>query len=75
MMPVNQSEKLQQHWHFVDNMDSNNESNKIFKIRLIIDAVRNEHTEHGELKSVDEEIILCKSKRRRIRQYNPKKPK
>ena len=59
------------------NNDSNNTNDKIFKVRPIIDAVKNEYIrfEPEEYQAVDEKIIQCKNKRSRIRQSLPKKPK
>lgn len=42
VMPVNRYEQVRQYLHFVYNYDSNNENDKLFKVRPIIDAVRNE---------------------------------
>ena len=50
-------------------------TNKLFKVKPILDAVRAEcvKIEPEEYLSIDEQIILCKTKRNKIRQYNPKK--
>ena len=52
-------------------------TNKLFKVKPILDAVRAEcvKIEPEEYVSIDEQIILCKTKRNKIRQYNPKKSK
>ena len=52
-------------------------TNKLFKVKPILDAVRAEcvKIEPEECLSIDEQIILCKTKRNKIRQYNPKKSK
>ena len=52
-------------------------TDKLAKIRPIVDIVRNQCTEvePEEYHSVDEQIIPSKTKFSRIRQYNPKTPK
>ena len=77
VMPINRYVKLRQYLHFVDNNAPNNDNDKLFKVRLIITAIRDEcvKVEPDEFQAVDEQIIPCKTKRSKIRQYNLKKPK
>ena len=76
-MSLNRFEKLRRFLHFVDNNDQEGSDDKLFKLRPIITAIRNEciKVEPEEFQSVDEQIIPCKTKRSKLRQYNPKKPK
>ena len=76
-MPVNCFEKLRQYLHVVGNNLGNTENDKLFKVKPITDAVRAESVkiEAEEYLSIDEQIITCKTKRNKIRQYNRKKPK
>ena len=76
-MPINWYEKLRQSLHFVENNALNNDNNKLFKVRPIITAISDEwvKVEPEEFQAVNEQIISCKTKRSKIRQYNPKKPK
>ena len=75
VMPINRYEKLSQYLHFVDNNAPNNDNDKLFKVRPIITAIRDEcvKLEPEKLQAVDEQIIPCKTKRSKIRQYNSKK--
>lgn len=77
VMPLKRFEQLRRFLHVVDN-DTFDEhsSNKLFKIQPLIDLVRKEciKVEPEEFHSIDEQIIPCKTKRSKIRQYNPKKP-
>ena len=77
VMPINRYEKLRQYLHSVDNNAPNNDNDKLFKVRPIITAIRDEcvKVEPEEFQVVDEQIISCKTKRSKTRQYNPKKPK
>ena len=74
-MSVNRFEKIRQYLHFVDNNLGNTENDKLFKVKLIVDAVIAEcvNIEPEEYLSIDEQIIPCKTKRSKIWQYNPKK--
>ena len=76
-MPINQYEKLRQYLHFVDNNAPNNDNDKLFKVRSIMTAIKDEcvKVEPEEFQAIDEKIIPCKIKRSKIRQYNPKKQK
>lgn len=76
VMPRNRFSQLRVNLHFVDN-NKVDKSDKLGKIRPIIEAVRNEciKVEPEENQSVDEQIVPSKTKRTKIRQYNPKKPK
>ena len=76
-MPLKRFEQLRRFLHVVNN-DTFDEhsSNKLFKIQPLIDLVRKESikVEPEEFHSIDEQIMPCKTKRSKIRQYNPKKP-
>ena len=74
-MSVNRFEKRREYLYFVDNNLGNTENDKLFKVKPIIDAVRAEcvKIEPEEYLSIEEQIILCKTKRSKIRQCNPKK--
>ena len=77
-MSIKRFEKLRRYLHFVDNTTHDEQaSDKSFKIRPVIQAVRNEciKTEPEEYHSVDEQIIPSKTKHSKVRQYNPKKNK
>ena len=77
VMPVNRFEKLRSFLHFINNVDlSKIDGDKLFKVRPIIEAIRSKcvKIEPKEYQAVDEQMIPCKSKRAKIRQYNPKKP-
>lgn len=75
-MPRNCLSQLRQFLHFVENNPDHDSDDKSFKIKSIMEAVTNEcvSIEQEQLQSVDEQIILSKSKFTKIRQYNPKKP-
>ena len=77
VMSRNRFEILSRYLHFVDNDSVQDVSDKLFKIRPILTAVRNEclKVEPEEYHSVDEQIIPPKTKYTKIRQYNPKKPR
>ena len=78
VIPVYRFEKLRSFLHFINSIDlSNIDGNKHFKERPIIEAIRCEcvKIEPKEYQAVDEQMIPWKSKRNKIRQYNPKKPK
>lgn len=78
VMPRGRFKELPRYLHVVDNNSFDPEKNdKLFKIRPLIKAIRNEcvKVEPEEYQSVDEQIIPSKTKRSKIHQYNPKKPK
>ena len=77
MIPINWYEKLRQYLHFVDSSAPDIDNDKLFKVRPIITAIRDEciKVKAEEFQAVDEQIIPCKTKRSKIRQYNPKKNK
>ena len=77
VMPINRYEKLRQYLHFVDSNAPNIDNDKLFKVRPIITAIRDEcvREKAEEFQAVDQQIISCKTKRSKIRQYNPKKNK
>ena len=77
VMAINLYEKLRQYLYSIDNNAPNNDNDKLFKVRPIITAIRNEciKVEPEEFQAVDQQIIPCKTTRSKIRQYNPKKPK
>ena len=58
-------------------INCDNDNDKLFKVRPIITAIRDEWVkeEPEEFQAVNEQIISCKTKRSKIRQHNPKKPK
>ena len=76
VMPINQYEKLRQYLHYVDNSAPNSDNDKLFKVRPIITTIRDTciKVEPEEFQAVNEQVIPYKTKRRKIRQYNPKKP-
>ena len=76
-MSWNQFSELRRYLHFVDNNSEHDKEDKLFKIRPIIEAVRNQciKIKPEEFQSVDEQIIPSKTRFTKIRQYNPKKPK
>ena len=77
VMPRNRFLELRRYLHFVDNTATHDSYDKFFKIRPVIEAVRNECVKvtPEEYYSVDEQIIPPKTKYTKIRQYNSKKPK
>lgn len=78
VMSLKRFEFLKRSLHVVNNNTFNpDDGDKLFKIRPLLEAVRNEciKVEPEECQSVDEQIIPSKTKRTKIRQYNPKKPK
>ena len=77
VMSRNRFSELRRYLHFVDNNSEHDKEDKLFKIRPIIEAVRNQciKIEPEEFQSVDEQIIPSKTRFTKIRQYNPKKPK
>ena len=68
MIPINRYEKLKQHLHFVDNNTPNNDNDKLFKVRPIITATRDESVkvEPEEFQAVDDQVIPCKTRRSKI---------
>ena len=70
VMSRNRFSMLRQYLHFVDNNTDHNSNDKLFKIRPIIEAVRNEtiKVEPEEFQSVDEQITPSKTKYSGIRQ-------
>ena len=77
VMSWNRFSEVRRYLHFVDNNSEHDKEDKLFKIRPIIEAVRNQciNIEPEEFQSVDEQIIPSKTRFTKIRQYNPKKPK
>ena len=77
VMSQNRFSELRRYLHFVDNNSEHDIEDKLFKIRPIIEAVRNQciKIEPEEFQSVDEQIIPSKTRFTKIRQCNPKKPK
>ena len=73
----NRFSELRRYLHFVDNNSEHGKEDKLFKIRPIIEAVRNQciKIKPEEFQSVDEQIIPSKTRFTKIRQYNLKKPK
>ena len=72
--------QLRKYAHVADNTTKDkpgSKNDKLFKIRPIIEAVKenNMAIELEPAHSVDEQIISKRTKRSRIRQYNPKRPK
>ena len=74
VMLRNRFETLSRYLHFVDNDSVHDVCDKLFKIRLILTAVRNKclKVEPEEYHSIDEQILPSKTKYTKIRQYNPK---
>ena len=72
----NRYQELIRYLHFVDNTTID-KRNKVGKIKLLIEAVRNEciKIEPEEFQNIEEQIIPSKTKFSSIRQYNPKKTK
>ena len=78
VMPLKRFEALKRSLHVFDNTTYDAEKDdKLFKIRPLIEAVRNEciKVDPEEYQSVDEQIIPSKTRRTKILPYNPKKPK
>ena len=78
VMPLKRFEALKRSLHVADNTTYDAEKDdKLFKIGPLVEAVRNEciKVDPKEYQSVDEQIIPSKTRRTKIRQYNPKKPK
>ena len=77
VMPRNRFLELRRYFHIVDNTAAHDSDDKLFKIRAVIEVVRNEYVKMTpeECHSVDEQIIPSKTKHTKIRQYNPKNPK
>ena len=75
-MPQNRFLELRRYLHFVDNTATHDSDDIFFLIRPVIEAVRNECVKvtPEEYNSVDEQIIPSKTKYKKIRQCNPKKP-
>ena len=75
VMPLKRFQSVRRFLHFVDN-DLQHESDKLFKVRPIIEGVQQQCTliKPEETHSVDEQIIPSKTKFSKIRQYNPRKP-
>ena len=72
--------QLREYVHVVDNTKNDKpgkKNDKFFKIRPVVEVVRENSIaiEAEPVHSIDEQIILAKTKRSGIRQYNPKKPK
>ena len=76
-VPRNRFSQLRQFLHIVDNNSDHDSDNKLFKIKPIMEGVRNEciKIEPEQFQSVDEQIIPPKTKFTKIRQYNRKKMK
>ena len=74
VMPLKRFEQLRRFLHVVDNDTFDEQSSN--KIQPLIDFVQREcrKVEPEEFHAADEQIIACKTKRSKIRQYNPKKP-
>ena len=80
IMSNNRYKLLRRYIHVADNTKKDEEANKndkIFKIRPVIEAVRDncQKIEPEPIHSTDEQIIPAKTKHSGIRQYNPQKPK
>ena len=77
VMPRNRFLELRRYLHFVDNTATHDSDDKLFKIRPVVEAVRNECVKvtPEEYHSVDKQIIPSKTKYTKIKQYNPKKSK
>ena len=75
VMPLKRFQQLQRFLHVVDNSTQNdiNATDKLFRIKPIIDMVRQQciKVDLKESHLVNEKIIPCKTKRSWIRQYNP----
>ena len=71
--------QLRKYVHVADNTTKDKPGNKnnLFEIRPVIEAVGENSMviEPEPFHSIDEQIIPAKTKRSRICQYNPKKPK
>ena len=72
-VPRNHFLHLRQFLYFVDNNSDEDSDSKFFKIKPILEVVRNECIKNQKhFKSVCEQIISSKTKFIKIRQYNPK---
>ena len=74
-MPRDRYSQPKQFLHFVQNSSDHDSDGKLFKIKPILDAVRNEFIkiEPEQFRSEDDQLIPSKTKFTMIRQYNPKK--
>lgn len=77
-MSRNRYQQLRELIHVSDNLKKDeleNKGNKLYKIQHVLDHVRNNciKVEPEREHSIDEQIILAKTKYSGIRQYNPKK--
>ena len=80
VMSTKRFKRLQRYVHVVDNTTKDkpgNKNDKLFQIRPVTEAVRKNSMviEPDSVHSIDEQIILAKTKLSGIRQYNPKKAK
>ena len=68
MIPINRYKKLKQHLHFINNNAPNNDNDKLFKVRPIISAIRDESVkvEPEKFQAVDDQVIPCKTRRSKI---------
>jgi len=75
VMTLNRFEEIKRYLHFCDNTLSANASDKLRKIRPLIDHLSQRYATAGleEHLSIDEQIVPFKG-RSCLRQYNPKKP-
>ena len=76
-MPIKRFEKIKRYLHFTDNDIVEKKTDKLGKIKPILNLVRNEciKVEPEEFHAIDKKIIPSKTKFSKIRQYNPKKPR
>ena len=74
-MSLKRYEYIRRYLHAVDNTTKNEHSGKLFKVKPVLDAVRNNciKIEQERDQSVDEQMIHAKTKRSGIRQYMQKK--
>ena len=79
VMSINRYKLLSEYLHASNNLEKDkpeNVGNKLFKIQPVLDHVRQNCllVKPEVVHSIDEQIILAKTKYSGIRQYNPKKP-
>ena len=76
VIPLKRFQQLRRPVHFADNSreDNVNATDNLFKIKLINDMFGSSEVKPKESHSVDEQIMPCRTKRSKIRQYDAKKP-
>ena len=73
-MSLERYEPIRRYFHANDNTTKDKNSTKLFKVEPVANAVRNNRRkiEQESHQSIDEQMILAKTKKSRIWQYMPK---